>query len=65
MSKMSYEEWRSKLGPMEVSDEVQEELMNLHGIDARKEVELALQKEYNFLFNNQEWDAPLGLNKTA
>ena len=65
MSKMSYEEWRSKLGPMEVSDEVQEELMNLHGIDARKEVELALQKEYNFLFNNQEWDAPLELNKTA
>ena len=65
MSKMSYEEWRSKLGPMEVTDELQKELNELHGIDARKEVELALQKEYNFLFNNQEWDAPLELNKTA
>ena len=26
MSKMSYEEWRSKLGPMEVTDELQKEL---------------------------------------
>lgn len=50
MSKMSYEEWRSKLGPMEVTDELQKELYELHGIDACKEVEVALQKEYNYLF---------------
>lgn len=59
MSKMSYEEWRSRLGPMDVTDEVQKELNELHGIDARKEVEAALQKEYNYLFNDKEWDAPL------
>ena len=40
-------------------DEVQKELNELHGIDARKEVEAALQKEYNYLFNDKEWDAPL------
>lgn len=62
MSKMSYEEWRSKLGPMEVTDELQKEFYELHGIDARKEVEVALQKEYNYLFNGKEWDAPLELN---
>ena len=62
MSKMSYEEWRSKLGPMEVTDELQKEFYELHGIDARKEVEVALQKEYNYLFNCKEWDAPLELN---
>lgn len=47
MDKLPYNEWRKQYGTMEVSDEVQEELMNLHGIDARKEVESALQKEYD------------------
>lgn len=57
MIKLSYEEWRKKIGPMEVTDEVQTELQELHGIDARKEVETALRQEYDFLFNSHQWDS--------
>lgn len=69
MDKLPYNEWRKQYGTMEVSDEVQEELMNLHGIDARKEVESALQKEYDYyitgVWDDSTWESIFNLKQTV
>lgn len=48
--KISYEEWR-KLHTVEMADDVRDALESFHAIDAEKEVEEALRKEYEFYAN--------------
>lgn len=44
-NKLTYEEWRSKMR-IEVSDDANNTLKELHGIDAREEIESALKRMY-------------------
>jgi hypothetical protein len=47
--KLTYEEWRAKY-MVTVTDDVVSELNN-HNIDALKEIETAMRKEYEFYLN--------------
>ena len=44
--KLTYEEWREKYAKVSIDTEVVESLQKLHNIDAHKEIEAAMQKEY-------------------
>jgi len=47
--KLTYEEWREKY--VSISDEARKSLKELHNIDADKEVDQAVRKEYEFYVN--------------
>lgn len=53
-NKLSYREWRERHGEMHVTDEVQEELKSVHGIDAQQEVENVLHDEYWHYLTQQD-----------
>ena len=51
-TKLTYEEWRNRYcGQVAMSADLKEELHQLHNIDADKEIEAAMRKEYEFYLN--------------
>jgi hypothetical protein len=53
MTKMTYEEWRNKINPPEITDVVKAELLKYHDINADLEIENALRREYQYYLEKQ------------
>lgn len=52
--KLTYEEWRKRyFGKVTIAEGVREDLMQFHNIDADKEIENAMRKEYEFYLNGE------------
>ena len=49
--KLTYEEWREKYAKVSIDADVVESLQKLHNVDAHKEIEAAMQKEYEVYAN--------------
>lgn len=49
--KLTYEQWRQYFSP--VTNDVRTTLKELHNVDADKEIEEAIRKEYEFYINNE------------
>ena len=50
--KLTFEEWRARI-TVTIADGVRENLKGLHNIDADKEIENAMRKEYEFYLNGE------------
>ena len=51
--KLTYEEWREKYAKVSIDVDVVESLQKLHNVDAHKEIEAAMRKEYEFYINGE------------
>ena len=49
---MTYEEWRNKINPPEITDQLKAEILKYHNIDADAEIENALRREYQWYLDN-------------
>jgi hypothetical protein len=53
-TKLTYEEWRNRYcGKVTMAEDLKEELRQFHNIDAVKEIEAAMRKEYEFYLNGE------------
>ena len=52
-NKLTYEEWRDRYTKVAMSEDLKAELHQLHNIDANKEIESAMRKEYDFYLNSE------------
>jgi hypothetical protein len=53
MTKMTYEEWRNKINPPEITDVLKDELLKYHDVNADLEIENALRREYQYYLEKQ------------
>jgi hypothetical protein len=52
--KLSYEEWRTRyFGKVTIAEGVREDLMKFHNVDADREIENAMRKEYESYLNGE------------